>query len=33
MLLSDDGIIPPIEFYHNPNIKDKDGNTVANHLK
>ena len=29
MLLAKKGIIPPKEYYHDPNIKNNDGDTVA----
>ena len=33
MKLAEHGIIPPKEWIHDPNIKDKWGNTVADFLK
>ena len=33
MLLANEGIIPPKEWIHNPNIGDLWKNTVASHLK
>ena len=33
MYLAEKGIIPPKEWQHDPNIKDKWGKTVAYHLK
>ena len=33
MLLVNEGIIPPKEWIHDPNIKDKHGHTVAYYLK
>ena len=33
MLLASKGIIPPQEWHHNPNIKNKKGKTVEDYLK
>ena len=33
MILANEGIIPPKEWIHNPNIGDLWKNTVASHLK
>ena len=32
MILALNSIIPPKEWYHNPEIKDKDSNTVCYYL-
>ena len=32
MILASKGIVPPIEWNHNPNLKNSYGNTVAMYL-
>ena len=33
MHLAKNGIFPPNEWHHDPNIRDKSGHTVADYLK